>query len=271
MRNSTQPPERQAPGPDGDGSGPAALEELVRRVAELSVRNEQLLRRLIADEKRFRGLAKAVWKVQEDERRRLALELHDGIGQTLTALVNHLRRVRQATADAMAAGGLDQGIELADLALDDVRELSRLLRPSVLDDLGLQAALSWLVRIMRERAGLTTLLDWDLEESAELDPEVETLVFRIVQEGLNNIVKHSGQHDAKVAIAGGGTRLELEIADSGRGFEPAEALSRAGEAGLGLRGIRDRIELFGGRFELAASRGGGSRLRVVVPLGAARS
>ena len=270
MRNSTQPPERRAPGPDGDPGVSGGLEDLVRRVAELSVRNEQLLRRLIADERRFRSLAKAVWKVQEDERRRLALELHDGIGQTLTALVNHLRRMRQAAANAAAAEGLDQGIELADLALDDVRELSRLLRPSVLDDLGLNAALSWLVRIMRERAGLATLLDWRLEESAELDPEVETLVFRIVQEGLNNIVKHSGQLDARVTIAGGGARLELEIADSGRGFEPAEVLSRTGEAGLGLRGIRDRIEVFGGRFELDAIRGRGCHLRIVIPLGAAR-
>jgi signal transduction histidine kinase len=91
-----------------------------------------------------------------------------------------------------------------------------------------------------------------------------------VQEGLNNVVKHSGQCQASVSIVGGAGRLELEIADTGRGFDPAVALARPGEAGLGLRGIRDRIELFGGRFAVDSRPSAGSRLRVVIPLGDAR-
>jgi two-component system, NarL family, sensor kinase len=266
-RNSTQPPELSGPAAAADDLTPGGVEDLVRRVAEITVQNERLLRRLVADEKRFRGLAKAVWKVQEDERRRLALELHDGIGQTLTALINHLRRAREEMAGETGVERLDQGIELAELALEDVRELSRLLRPAVLDDLGLHAGLSWLIRILRERAGLETAMDWRLEEGRTLDADVETLVFRIVQEGLNNVVKHSGQGRAKVSIGSGAGRLELEISDAGRGFDPAVALARPGEAGLGLRGIRDRIELFGGRFAVDSSPGGGSRLRVAIPLG----
>lgn len=269
-QNSTPPPERGDAAAEADGVGSGGVEDLVRRVAEITVQNERLLRRLVADEKRFRGLAKAVWKVQEDERRRLALELHDGIGQTLTALINHLRRVRKEMDGQPGAAGVDQGIELAELALEDVRELSRLLRPAVLDDLGLHAGVSWLIRILRERAGLETAVDWRLGERHDLDPDVETLVFRIVQEGLNNVVKHSGQREARVSVIGRSGRLELEIADSGHGFEPGAALARLGEAGLGLRGIRDRIELFGGRFEIDSTPGGGSRLRVAIPLGDGR-
>jgi two-component system, NarL family, sensor kinase len=269
VRHSTPPPERPTSEGDGDQFAAGGLEELVRRMAELSLRNEHLLRRLFADERRFRGLAKAVWKVQEDERRRLALELHDGIGQTLTALINHLRRLQQHAG--ATAPGLAQGIELAELALDDVRELSRLLRPAVLDDLGLRAAISWLMRMLRERAGLTTVLEWRLEPDVGLDPEVETLIFRVLQEGLNNVVKHSGQGEAQVSIAGGNAGLQLEIADSGHGFDPAMALKSSGGAGVGLRGIRDRVELFGGRFTIESSPGRGSRLRVTLPLGEALS
>jgi two-component system, NarL family, sensor kinase len=262
MRRSTPPPEA---GESPAGGSRLDGDEFVRRFAELSLRNERLLRQLIADERRFRRLARAVWKVQEDERRRLALDLHDGVGQTLTALVNHLRRVRQEEAGA-AAPGLDQGIELAALALDEVRELSRLLRPAVLDDLGLQSGIRWLVRIMRERAGLATEIDWRLAEDARFDPELETLVFRVVQEGLNNIVKHSGQGEARVAVAAGDGRLELEIADSGRGFDPGTVLADTRGAGLGLRGIRDRIDLFGGRLSIDSAVRRGTRLRVVIPL-----
>ena len=117
--------------------GPPALEQIAERVEQISARNERLLERMVEGERRFRGLAKSVWKVQEEERRRLARELHDGIGQTLTALINQLRRVKPGEP---ANGGLAAAIEVAELALKDVRELSRLLRPPVLDDLGLRAA-----------------------------------------------------------------------------------------------------------------------------------
>ncbi|HZC76569.1 MAG TPA: histidine kinase, partial [Ktedonobacterales bacterium] len=179
---STEPPE--------DGK-PPALEQIAQRVEQISARNERLLERMIEGERRFRSLAKSVWKVQEEERRRLARELHDGIGQTLTALINQLQRLQSGTA---APGDLEAAIEVAELALKDVRELSRLLRPPVLDDLGLHAGLAWLTRTLREHSELRASIDWQAGEDERLDQELETLIFRIAQEGLNNVLKHSGQH-----------------------------------------------------------------------------
>ncbi|MDP9197830.1 MAG: histidine kinase [Pseudomonadota bacterium] len=245
-----------------------ALEQISARVEQISARNEQLLGRMIEGEKRFRGLAKSVWKVQEEERRRLARELHDGIGQTLTALINQLRRV-PVRADGY--NDLEAAIHVAELALTDVRELSRLLRPPVLDDLGLHAGLTWLARMLREHSGLATVIEWQAGEEVRLDPELETLVFRIAQEGLNNVLKHSGQLTARLAVRRHGDSLELTVADSGHGFDAMQVLSpAAGAAGLGLRGIRDRVELFGGQFAIDSAPGRGSRLRVVVPVTEAR-
>lgn len=245
------------------GQSPA-LERIAERVEQIGARNEKLLERMIEGEKRFRGLAKAVWKVQEEERRRLARELHDGIGQTLTALINQLRRV---PAGEGPNHDLEAAIEVAELALTDVRELSRLLRPPVLDDLGLRAGLTWLARMLREQSGLATVIEWQAGEDERLDPDLETLVFRIAQESLNNVVKHSGQLAARLAVRRHGGSLEFAVADTGRGFDVVRVLSPSGgAAGLGLRGIRDRVELFGGQFAVESAPGRGSRLRVVVPL-----
>lgn len=248
-------------------TGRRPIERIAERVEQISARNERLFERMVEGEKRFRGLAKSVWQVQEEERRRLARELHDGIGQTLTALINQLRRL---PADGAANGGLEAAIEVAELALRDVRELSRLLRPPVLDDLGLRAGIAWLARTLREHSGLETDIDWQAAEDERLDPELETLVFRIAQEALNNVIKHSGQHEARLAARRHAGSFELEIADRGRGFDVDSVLGPAGDAtGLGLRGIRDRIELFGGRLAIESKPGAGSRMRVVVPVGGA--
>jgi two-component system sensor histidine kinase UhpB len=235
----------------------ASLAEIARRVEQIRARNERLVEQLFEGERRFRSLAKAVWMVQEEERRRLARELHDGIGQTLTALVNQLQR---------SDGGVAEPLQIAELALRDVRELSRLLRPPVLDDLGLKAALHWLARTLREHGGLAVSVDWRGPED-RLGPEHETLVFRVAQEALNNVLKHSGCDRARLVAERHTGRFELEIADDGRGFEAAAALSpAAGTAGFGLRGIRDRVEMFDGRLVVESAPGHGSRLRIVVPL-----
>jgi two-component system sensor histidine kinase UhpB len=246
-----------------EATEPPALEQIAKRVEQINARNERLIAQMVEGEKRFRSLAKAVWKVQEEERRRLARELHDGIGQTLTALINRLKRSPPA-GDAELEGG--DPLEIAELALRDVRELSRLLRPPVLDDLGLKAGLNWLARTMRQHSGLSVTVDWQGED-ARLDPELETLIFRVAQEGLNNVLKHSGQLEARLTVRRREDGFELEIADNGRGFDTGKVLSPAGgAAGLGLRGIRDRVELFSGQFAIDATAGRGSRLRVVVPL-----
>jgi signal transduction histidine kinase len=243
------------------------MHDIVDRVRDITHANERLFARLIEGERRFRGLAKAVWKVQEEEQRRLARELHDGLGQTLTALTHQLERLREKLDGAVAAdvvARLDDSVEMARMALNESRELSRLLRPPVLDDLGLAVALSWLARTLEARTGLRVELALDgLDE--RLDPDVETLVFRLVQEALTNVLRHAGVDRAQVAVRRAGELIALRVADAGRGFDPAAALG-GGAAGSGLRGMRDRLELFGGRLEIVSAPGQGTRLAAEVPL-----
>jgi two-component system NarL family sensor kinase len=246
------------------------MHEIVDRVRDITRANERLFARLIEGERRFRGLAKAVWKVQEEEQRRLARELHDGLGQTLTALTHQLERLREKLDGAVAAelvARCDDSVEMARLALNETRELSRLLRPPVLDDLGLAAALSWLARTLEQRTGLKVELAIDpLDE--RLDSDLETLLFRLIQEALTNILRHAGVDRAQVAVRRAGESVELRVADAGKGFDPRAVLS-GGAAGSGLRGMRDRLELFGGRLELVSAPGEGTVLAAVVPLEAA--
>jgi two-component system NarL family sensor kinase len=250
-------------------SAPDPMHDIIDRVRHITGENERLFQRLIEGERRFRGLAKAVWKVQEDERRRLARELHDGLGQTLTALTNQLERMQQKLEGGEAgelAARLADSVDMARLALNEIRELSRLIRPPVLDDLGLPAALSWLARTLDQRTGLR--IELVLDGLAErLDPDLETLVFRVVQEALTNVLRHSGAEAARVTVARAEGFLELRVADRGRGFDPGTLLG-GGEAaaGSGLRGMRDRLELFGGRLDIVSAPGQGTVVSAVVPL-----
>ncbi len=236
-----------------------ALGDIIERVQIISAENEKLLRQLAEGEYRFRHLAKAVWQVQEEERRSIALELHDGIGQILTALINH---IRHSGGDA----GSDDGggsLELATTALAEVRRMSRALRPSVLDDLGLAAALRWLIRTTGEASGLDLTLTWP-DDEVELDKESETLVFRIVQEALTNIVKHAEASRVRIAVQDAAQVLQVSITDNGRGFDAATVLA-ASDQGFGARGMRDRAELFGGRLLIDSAPGEGTSILLELP------
>ena len=216
-------------------------------------------------ERRFRALAQGVWRAQEDERRRVARELHDGVGQTLTALKNQLERLRRdAALDA------DTGAQLADAAaesgraLEETRELSRRLRPAVLDDLGLAPALDWLARRLRERAGLHVDLDVAVLEGLRLGPDVETLIFRIAQESLTNVLKHAGVDRARLHLGLADGHIVLRVEDDGNGM-PADAAA-AVAAGFGMRAMRERVTAWGGGFRLRSAPGSGTAIEARVPI-----
>jgi two-component system sensor histidine kinase UhpB len=142
--------------------------------------------------------------------------------------------------------------------------MSHLLRPQMLDELGLMPTLRWLARTFGQRTGMA------VELSAEgvgdrIDPEMDSLVFRVVQEALTNVAKHARVSSARVRLAVRGHRLHLSIEDQGDGFEAHEAAA-AGE-GFGLRGMRDRVQLFGGRFTVRSGPGQGTAIEAEVPLG----
>jgi signal transduction histidine kinase len=245
------------------------MHEIVDRVRDITRANEKLFARLIDGERRFRGLAKAVWKVQEDEQRRIARELHDGLGQTLTAVTHQLERLREKSEGLLPpdlAAHLQDSVDMVRLALNESRELSRLLRPPVLDDLGLEAALSWLSRTLEKRTGLKVELDLDPCDE-RLDSEIETLTFRLIQEALNNVLKHAGVDRAHVTLRRTAESLELRVTDQGQGFNAQTVLAGGGPTTTsGLRGMHDRVELFGGRLEITSAPGRGTAVAVSVPL-----
>jgi signal transduction histidine kinase len=226
---------------------------------ELLAQYERLLERVESNEREFRRLARAVARVEEDERRRLARDLHDGLGQTLTALKHRLAQLGDDVAPH-ARERLDAAVALCTDALEDTRALSRLLRPPILDDLGLEPALRALARSIGESSGLS--IDLDVEPLPELDGDLQTLVFRVAQEALNNAAKHAHAKAVLVRLVARGGFLQLQVADDGRGCD-ADAMLHSGGSGLG--GMRERLRLYGGKLELHSAPGEGTRLRAVVP------
>lgn len=222
-------------------------------------RYAQLLQRLEANEREFRRLGRSVLRVQEDERRRLARDLHDGVGQNLTALKHRLAQLRDGTSDDDLRSALDAAVRLCADTLEDTRELSRLLRPTILDDLGLEPALRWLGRSVGESAGIAIAVE--VEPLPTLDGERETLLFRIAQEALNNIAKHARARSVLLRLVERDGRLQLQVVDDGIGFDAA-----APGAGSGLSGMRERLRLFQGTLEVHTAPGHGTRLRAVVPV-----
>ena len=224
---------------------------------------QDLLDRLQRNEREFRRLGRAVWRVQEDERRRLARELHDGVGQNLTVIKHRLAAIVSALPedDHEIRAELDATIALCSETLEDTRQLSRLLRPPILDDLGLEAALSWLARSQSEASNLDVSVD--IEPLPALDADLQTLLFRVAQEALHNAVKHAHASSVLMRVVARGGLLQLQVVDDGRGCDPEAAL-RSGGSGLG--GMRERLRLYEGQLELRSAPGEGTRLRAVVPL-----
>ena len=221
-------------------------------------RYTRLLERLEANEREFRRLGRSVLRVQEDERRRLARDLHDGVGQNLTALKHRLAGLRDA-ADPALREALDAAVDLCADTLEDTRELARLLRPTILDDLGLEPALRWLGRSIGQSAGIAIAVE--VEPLPAIDEERQTLLFRIAQEALNNIAKHAQARSVLLRVVERDGQLQLQVVDDGVGFDPAQQ-----PGGSGVSGMRERLRLFQGRLEVHSAPGHGTRLRAVVPV-----
>jgi two-component system NarL family sensor kinase len=258
------------------GTGLESVREIAQEVARITSENARLLQRLGEGEKRFRLISKGILRVQEAERGRISRELHDGVGQSLTALKIQLALLEQWAAPDNRELSLRLGElrELADRTLQDVRQISHLLRPQMLDELGLLPTLRWLARTFQKRTGIEVELVSE-EVGERTDPDVQNLVFRLVQEALTNVAKHAQTPTVRVQLRAAEERLLLRVEDRGAGFDAAEVLrSTDEERGFGLRGMRDRVHLFAGRFTLTSRPGEGTTLEVEVPLereGEARS
>ena len=206
-----------------------------------------------------------VLEAREEEKTRIARELHDELGQLLTALKMDLGwlRERLPASPELAARAGEMGA-LLDRTVASTRRISADLRPLMLDDLGLADAAAWLVEDFSRRSGVACRIDLPPEGvPADLSNSVATAVYRAIQESLTNIARHSGAKNAWLVLTARDGELRLEIEDDGRGIAPAD-LDKA--RSLGLKGMRERIAYVGGSLEIARAPRGGARLRLRVPL-----
>jgi signal transduction histidine kinase len=247
--------------------GLARLASAVRRALEERREHERHLatrRALELSQERLRALSRRLLEVQEEERGRLARDLHDDIGQALTALKIQLESLARS-AGANAARILECA-ETTRHALERVRQLSLSLRPSQLDDLGLVAALRSHLDRQASIGGLTPSFD-AAEAPRGVAPEIETACFRVAQEAINNVLRHAGARNLWLRLFTAGGRLALSVRDDGKGFD-LDAARRRGAAGarLGLVGMEERVALAGGTLELRSAPGQGTVLLATFPL-----
>jgi signal transduction histidine kinase len=208
-----------------------------------------------------RDALRRVVSAQEQERRRLARELHDETGQALTSILLGLRTVEEAGGEEEVRAAVAEVRELVRSTLQDVRRLAVELRPKALDDFGLVAALERLTESFTEQTGIAVGFE-SLLPAARLTPEIETALYRIVQESLTNIVKHAQAHSVSIVLGRKRDTVSVIVEDDGVGFDP----DRPREGGLGLIGMRERVSLIGGRLTIESRPGAGTTFVAEVPV-----
>jgi signal transduction histidine kinase len=209
-------------------------------------------------------------EAQEDERRRIARELHDQIGQILTAVKMNLHSVQQFCQGSEAGSYVKDNIEAVDEALRLVRDLSVDLRPPILDDLGLTTAIRWYVDRYTKRTGLNVDVVIDLQDENErFSRELETACFRIAQEALTNVIRHAKATQVLVRLTRDGNVLVLTVKDDGVGFDVERLRKRAPRAAtLGLISMQERAHAAGGIIDIYSEPSHGTEIRFSSPLDA---
>jgi two-component system, NarL family, sensor histidine kinase UhpB len=218
-----------------------------------------------ADAHRLQNLSHRILQAQEEERQRVARELHDEAAQALTSLLVHLRLLERAYTPEQAQQRVHELRELTAGALEEVRRVALDLRPKILDDLGLTAALAWRVDEFNAAAEATATLH--VEGINERLPRMVELVFyRVAQEALNNAARHAAAAHVTLTLRRIDETLHLSIVDDGKGFDVARKLDSQTHDGLGLLGICERMSMIGGGAKIDAERGRGTRITVHAPI-----
>ena len=237
--------------------------EVRARTRELENRNTDVLRQ----SELLRDLSRRLLQAQDEERRRIARELHDSAGQTLTVLGMCLAGLTKQTPRSapQMSNTLHEAEQLVQQLHQEIRTMSYLLHPPLLDETGLGPALTWYVEGLRSRSGIQMSVNIS-EDLGRLPRDMELVAFRVVQESLTNIHRHSGSKTAEITIKRNPHAITLEIRDEGEGMSPqklAEIQSRGG--GVGIRGIRERVQQLDGDMSIESSKTG-TRVFVTIPL-----
>jgi PAS domain S-box-containing protein len=214
----------------------------------------------------LRQLSGYLMRVQDEERRRIARELHDSTGQKLIALKMNLEAMRMQAPAGKKNGVLAQSVELVDEATQDIRTLAQLLHPPLLDEAGLLSAIRWLVDGFSERAGIGVELEFS-PEIGRLPENVEIALFRVIQESLNNVHRHAAAKKARVEIKETSDTVILEVSDDGKGLRPELVVSASNVKpifGVGILGMKERLSQLGGTLDIVA-RKKGTMVKAVLP------
>jgi len=203
---------------------------------------------------------------QEDERRRIARELHDEVTQSLTGLVMSLNAVMENAPEELRERLASMQV-VTETTLEEVRRIVHALRPSILDDLGLVHALRWHAKSYLEEAGVAVNFQAIGLSEARLPSALETEIFRVAQEAITNIARHAQAKNVDIRLELRGGQLSLLVQDDGVGFDEASVLSQKGRPSLGLLGMRERVTLLGGQFHIESKPGRGTKIYLEVPVG----
>jgi signal transduction histidine kinase len=227
--------------------------ELHRKALQLEILNREL-----------RRLSSRLMTAQDEERRRFAWDLHDGVGQELAAAKIMLDSMLRQPHARGQEKGIAEASEIVDRAIRQVRSMSHLLHPPLLDEGGLFSALRWFLTGMTERTGIKTSLDLQPPEFPRLSPLVERTVFRIIQEALTNVFRHSQARTAAVTLIQKDSSLLVTVRDDGKGVAEETAQLKPGSIGVGIGGIRERARELGGELRMINAKPG-TVVEIVIP------
>jgi signal transduction histidine kinase len=231
-----------------------------RHILRLARAGDVRYRQVVHARTELKELSARLVEAQECERRAISRELHDEVGQSLTALLMELGNLGAvAPGDADLRRHLESIRRLAESSVNVVRNMALLLRPSMLDDLGLVPALQWQAREISKRTGMGVTVDADTVAD-DLPEELKTCIYRVVQEALNNCARHAFARSVRIQVIQENECIRLSVQDDGQGFDCGQV------RGLGLLGMEERVTHLGGRFQLQSEPGHGARLRIEIPL-----
>jgi len=205
----------------------------------------------------LRQLSARLLQAQDDERRRLARELHDSVGQLLAAISMNLQTLRASQLDPAAAAAAEENAKLVEQISSEIRTMSHLLHPPLLDEVGLASALRWYVDEFAVRSKIAVQLEVS-GDFGRLTNDMEIAIFRMVQECLTNVHRHSNSETGEVCLVRDPERVRVEVKDKGKGIPPEKqwALSSSQRGGVGFRGMRERIQELGGRLDIQSDNNG---------------
>jgi PAS domain S-box-containing protein len=212
----------------------------------------------------LRRLSSRLMTMQDEERRRIAREIHDGLGQELAAAKMILDGVLSKDSSPSMRQAADDASELVDRAIKQVRTISHLLHPPLLDEVGLVSALRWYLEGISDRSGIAIRLEVEPSDLSRLKPDIETAVFRIIQEALTNMFRHSGARNGRVTLTEGEGCIVVTVRDDGKGIEEQVIQLRPDSVGVGIGGMRQRVNELGGSLRLANANPG-TIVEVVIP------